>query len=112
MQFNANYFKLTSTTAVDFTNVKQLDRVNYGDFILSASNGYPFDAKLQAYMLDENKQIIDSLFTPTNNIITKGATDAQNIVTSSTRSQLRVAFTKTKIENLRKTKSLKIIRFR
>ncbi len=111
MRFNANYFKLTSNTAVDFTNVKQLDRVNFGDFILSASNGYPFNAELQAYMLDENKQIIDSLFTPTSNIIVKGVTDAQNIVTLPTFTKLKVPFTKTKIENLRKTKSLKIITY-
>ncbi len=111
MRFNANYFKLTSNTAVDFTNVKQLDRVNFGDFILSASNGYPFNAELQAYMLDENKQVIDSLFTPTNNTLLKGVTDAQNIVTLPTFTKLKVPFTKTKIENLRKTKSLKIITY-
>jgi len=111
LRFNASYFKLTSTTAVDFTNVNQIDRVNSGNIILAASNGYPFSAQLQAYMLDENKVIIDSLFTTTSNTLVKGLTDAQNIVTFPTRSRLIIPITKSKIDNLRKTKSLKIITY-
>ncbi len=111
MRFSANYFKLTSTTAVDFTNVNQLDRVNYGNIILSASNGYPFSAQLQAYMLDENKQIIDSLFTSTSNTLVKGITNAQNVVTSPTKSRVAIPINKTKIDHLRKTKWLKIISY-
>jgi hypothetical protein len=111
MRFNASLFKLTSTTAVDFTNIKQLDRVNFGDFVLSASNGYPFNAQLQAYMLDENEKIIDSLFIPTANTFLKGITDAQNIVTFPTRTSIKAPFDRNKIQNLKKTKSLKILTY-
>ncbi len=111
LRFSADYFKLTSITAVDFTNIKQLDRVNSGDFMLSASNGYPFNAKLQAYMLDVNQVVIDSLFIPTANTFYKGVTDAQNIVTFPTRTKVVAPFDKNKIENLKKTKSLKIITY-
>jgi hypothetical protein len=48
LRFNADYFKLSSVTAVDFSDVKQLDNVNGGNFIISAINGYPFRAQLQA----------------------------------------------------------------
>lgn len=111
MRFNANYFKLISNTAVDFTNIKQLDRINYGDFVLSASNGYPFNAQLQAYMLDENQHVIDSLFNASNNTFNKGVTDAQNIVTFPTRTALRIPFDKNKLQNIKKTKSLKIVSY-
>ncbi|MDX2172111.1 MAG: hypothetical protein SFY56_03275 [Bacteroidota bacterium] len=111
MRFNASSFKLSSTTAVDFTNIKQLEKVNFGDFVLSASNGYPFNAQLQAYMLDENQQIIDSLFIPSANTFMKGITDAQNIVTFPTRTSIKAPFDRTKIQNLKKTKSLKIITY-
>jgi hypothetical protein len=111
LRFNADYFKLASTTPIDFTNIKQLERVNFGDFILAGSNGFPFNAQVQAYMIDENNQIIDSLFIPKANTLLKGATDAQNIVTVPTLTKVKASFDKNKIHNLKKTKSLKIITY-
>jgi hypothetical protein len=111
LKFNADYFKLQSIANIDFSNVAQLDRVNYGEFIVSASNGYPFKAQVQAYLLDEQLQTVDSLFVPGANFMERGQIDAQNVVYLPTRSQLRVAIDKTRIENLKKCKKVKIVTY-
>ncbi len=111
LRFNADYFKLISTSIVDFSSVKQLENVNQGNFIISALNGYPFRAEIQAYLMDDQNQVVDSLFIPATNFIEKGVTDAQNIVTSPTQSKLVVPFSKARIENLRKTKAIKLVTY-
>lgn len=108
LRFNADAFFLESNTAIDFTNLKQLDNVNYGNFIINARNGYPFDAELQAYLLDENSTIIDSLFSSNNNTIAKGIIDAQNIVIAPIASKLYIPFSNSKLQNIKKSKSVKI----
>ncbi|MCW3077628.1 MAG: hypothetical protein JWO32_2237 [Bacteroidetes bacterium] len=108
LRFNADYFKLTSNANIDFSNLKQLDHVNYGQFIINTSNGYPFQAKLQAYLIDDYGVVVDSLFTPGQNIIDRGLVDLQNVVTQSTRSQLKIPLDQFKISNLKKSKKLRI----
>jgi hypothetical protein len=108
LKFNADAFFLESNASIDFTNLKQLDNVNYGTFIISAKNGYPFDAELQAYMVDGNNIIIDSLFNSSNNTIPKGIIDAQNIVLSPQSSKLYIAFDNVKLQNLKRSKNMKI----
>lgn len=111
LRFNADYFKLISNSTVDFSNVKQLENVNSGNFIVSALNGYPFDAKIQAYLMDEQNQVLDSLFFPTTSFIQKGVTDSQNIVTSPTQSKLTVPISKVRIDNLKRTKTIKLVTY-
>ena len=111
LRFNADYFKLSSVTAVDFSDIKQLDNVNSGNFIISAINGYPFRAQLQAYLVNQDKQIIDSLFLPGSNFLERGIVDAQNIVINPMASKLSVPITKSRIENLKKTKSIKLVTY-
>lgn len=108
MKYNASAFYLQSDAKIDFTTLKQLDDINYGNFIVSAKNGYPFDAILQAYMVDENNAIIDSLFTPGNNTIPKGFIDAQNVVLSPSSQKLYISFDNAKLQNIKKSKSLKL----
>lgn len=107
-RFNASSFILQSKTSVDFSNIEQLNNVNNGTLIISTLNGYPFAAKLQAYMLNNSGVIIDSLFNSTNNYVNAGTVNTQNIVTSSNASKLNIPLTKEKIEKLKETKSLKI----
>ncbi|MDO8998414.1 MAG: hypothetical protein Q7W45_01515 [Bacteroidota bacterium] len=111
LRFNADYFKLTSTSIVDFSNVKQLENVNHGNFVISALNGYPFRAQIQAYLLDGNNLVVDSLFIPGANFIERGVLDAQNIVTSPTQSKLNTPISQAKIENLKKTKTIKLVTY-
>jgi len=111
LRFNANYFKFVSNSTVDFSNVKQLENVNFGNFVVSALNGYPFRAQLQGYLLNDQNQIIDSLFVPGTNFIERGVLDAQNVVVSSTQSKLNVPLSKLRIENLRKAKTIRLVSY-
>lgn len=111
MRFSANYFRLKSITKTDFANVQQLDNVNNGNFIISASNGYPFQAKLQAYLLDEQNKIVDSLFVQGSNVLERGQLNSANEVTFPTQSRLSIPISPSKIANLKKCKSIEIISY-
>lgn len=108
MRFKADQFKLTSNTKIDFANVTQLDNVNYGEFVISALNGYPFSAKLQAYLLDENGTVIDSLFVNGSNVLSRGNLDNQNVVVSSSSTTLRIPLDERKIESLKKSDQIRL----
>lgn len=108
MKFQATAFILQSLTPIDFSTLKQLDDVNYGNFIVAAKNGYPFDAIVQAYIVDENNAVIDSLFVPGNNVIAKGITNSQNVVVSPSNQRLFIPFDNAKLQNIKKGKNMKL----
>jgi hypothetical protein len=108
MRFNADYFKLTSNTDVDFSNVEQLNNVRGGNFVILATSSYPFKARLQAYLLDANQQIIDSLFIPNKNIIESGQLNNQNMVVAPVDSRVLVPIDLSKIEKLKRTKFIRV----
>ena len=83
-------FYLVNYANVDLTNLKELNNVNYCELNLQARNNYPFDAKLQGYMINDQNQIIDSLFTPSNNSIQSAVTDINNNVLNYVDSKLTV----------------------
>jgi hypothetical protein len=109
MRFNANNFTLKSTTDVDFTNVKQLDNVKSGNLVILVKNGYPFRTTLQAYLLNEQNQVLDSLFVSGQNIIESGQVDGQNIVTASTNSKILVPLDVEKIKKLKQSKFITVV---
>lgn len=111
MRFTADYFRLKSVTAVDFSSVEQLDDVNSGNFVILATNNYPFRARLQAYLLDAGGQVIDSLFVQGKNTIEAGVLNAQNIVTAPVSSRVLVPIDSPKIAKLRRTKSIQIVTY-
>jgi len=108
VRFSANYFNLISESKVDFSNVMQFDDFNFGNFVITCSNSFPFAAELQAYLLNSNQQIIDSLLIPGNNRIEYGDVDQNNIVINERKSVINVGFDRAKIENLKQTKSIKL----
>ncbi|MGZ3883288.1 MAG: hypothetical protein ACXVPQ_01280 [Bacteroidia bacterium] len=109
LQLQADYFKLTTTTPLDLTSVNQLDNINYGNIIIQATNGFPFDAVLQGYVLNDQQQVIDSLFDNTANTIHRGIINANNDVTQSVYTKLLVPFTESKLRNLKKCKNIKFV---
>ena len=108
LRFNANYFSLQNISSVNLSNVKQLDDFNFGNFIITATNSFPFVAQIQAYLLNANKQVIDSLMLPGSNTIAYGEVDNQNIVVKEVPSVLNVSFDKAKITNLKQTKFIQL----
>lgn len=98
---------LTLIDTVDFSlqTGTQADNINYGTFTLFANNGFPFEAAVQFYMLNSNKQIVDSLFTQ-NKIIEAGIVDANLKVVGKKMSQLPVPLDNIKLEKLKKTNNM------
>lgn len=109
IKFTADFFELRSNADVDFSEVRQLNNVNYGHFLIVASNGFPFDVKLQGYLYDEQKILIDSLFVPGSDVISGGAVDINNNVTAATEKKLTIPFSEKKIEHLKKCKNIRIV---
>jgi hypothetical protein len=109
MKFTADYLHVESVAKVDFSNIEQLDNVNGGQFVIAATNGYPFTVLLQAYMLDEFGSVMDSLLVPGANHIQGGATDASNKVIAPAVSRVNVPLDKEKIDRLRKCRSVMIV---
>lgn len=100
LRFTANYFSLINETKINYSEVKQLNDFNYGNFVITATNSFPFAAHMQAYLLNENKQIIDSLLLPGSNTIGYGQLDNNNMVVKEALSVINVPFNRNKIKNL------------
>lgn len=111
LALSANYFGLTNFSKVDLTQVKEIKNANYCEIILSAKNNYPFQAQIQGYMLNDQNQIIDSLFVPGDNVITSAITDINNVVLAPTDSKLTAVFSKSKIDNLSNCKQIKFVSY-
>lgn len=110
LQIRADYFKLVSNSTIDLTSVKQIDNINYGNIILQCTNGFPFDAVLQGYILDEQKQVIDSLFNIPGNVIQRGNIDVMtNLVLSPVYTKLFISLTKEKLQSLKKCKQIQFV---
>jgi len=111
LALSANYFSLVNFSKVDLTQLKELEDVNSCEIRLSARNNYPFTARIQGYMLNEQNQIIDSLFIPGQNMIESAITDGNNVVLNYVDSKLVASFDKTKIENLAQCKQIKFVSY-
>jgi hypothetical protein len=68
---------------------------------------FPFDLDIQFYILDENKIVIDSLFTEKSHI-PSGVVDAQGYVKMPSKNVLTIPLTPEKIAILRKYTNLLI----
>ena len=111
LSLSANYFALVNYSKVDLTQLKELNDVNSCDIVMQARNNYPFKAQIQGYLLNDQNQIIDSLFVPGQNILESAITDGSNNVLSYVDSKLVAAFDKTKINNLTQCKQIKFVSY-
>ena len=93
-RFSANGLTIVDTVAFDLGKDPDKDHettITDGFFYLYTDNGFPFDAKLQLYLYDENFVILDSLLVPGNNVINAAPVDLNNRVTSKLQSRLDIA---------------------
>lgn len=111
LALSADYFSLVNFSKVDLTQLKELEDVNSCEIRVSARNNYPFTARIQGYMLNEQNQIIDSLFIPGQNMVESAITDGNNVVLNYVDSKLVASFDKTKIENLALCKQIKFVSY-
>lgn len=99
--------KLTLADTVDFSLTSSAEDIKDGIFTLIADNGFPFDATVQLFLLDNANNIIDSLITP--NKILAAPVDANLKVVSRKRSKLLIPLDENKMSRLRSTKKIKIV---
>ena len=62
LSFIANNLSLQDTIEFNAIAIPNIDKIRDGTLTLFADNGFPFDAKIQFFMLDDQNTIIDSLF--------------------------------------------------
>ena len=103
LNFAASNLILGDTVAFNLSDVNQLKNINHGQLILTATNGYPFSINLQGYLLDENKQVIDVLFSNPNTIDAP-ALDVNFKVIAPLQTKLFIPLNADKITNIRKAK--------
>lgn len=108
---SADYFILVNYSKLDLTNLTELNHVNSCEIILSALNNYPFIADIQGYMINEDGQIIDSLFIQGRNRLNAAQTDYSNNITYGVNSNINCLLNKEKIEHLSECKQIKFVTY-
>ena len=103
LYFSASNLMLADTVSLNVSNISQLQNINKGNIILTATNQYPFAITLNAVLLDENKNPIANLFN-TASLIEAPPLDANGKVISPLKSKLYVPLTPQKINNLQKAR--------
>lgn len=103
LYFSASNLMLADTVSLDVSNVSQLQNVNHGNLILTATNQYPFSIYLNAVLLDANKQPIDNLFSSPS-LIEAPALDANGKVIAPLKSRLLIPLNPQKIANVQKAR--------
>lgn len=106
----ANNLTLEDTLSVNFSNSTQAQQVKSGTFTLYASNGFPFSAGMQVYLLDSNMKIVDSLMAGPQTIAA-GTINGSGVVISPQNSTLIMVLNTERTQRLLKTKHI-IIRSR
>ncbi|HWY38114.1 MAG TPA: hypothetical protein VNY73_06115 [Bacteroidia bacterium] len=103
LNFSASNLVLGDTVSFNLNGVNQLQNINRGQLILTATNEYPFAITLQGYLLDGSKNVIDVLFD-TPNVIQEPMLDASLKVVAPLQTKLTIPLNKDKISKLQKTK--------
>jgi hypothetical protein len=108
MKFNADAFFLSSDIELDLSGVRQLKNIRGGGLKFYIQNGYPFDVILQAYLLDSDKKILDSLLVPGQNKALSGQLNSMNEVVMPVSSLLYIPLSEEKTEQMQKSKYLRL----
>ena len=103
LYFSASNLLLADTIGINLASVGQLQNVNGGNLILTATNSYPFIINLNAQLLDANKHVIDNLFASPSTI-QAAPLDGNGKVAYPQKSKLYIPLTPQKISNLQKAK--------
>ncbi len=96
---------LTMTDTVNFKLNSNADNVNYGTLYLYASNGFPFTAAAQLYLMDEHLAIVDSLFSSAD-IIQAPPLDGNFICVGQQMSKLTIPVDAKKMDLLRSVRKM------
>ncbi|MCK9611382.1 MAG: hypothetical protein PHR81_05290 [Bacteroidales bacterium] len=91
---------------LDFELGEDLGVAEYLHFRINTTNGFPVEAIMQVYFLDENNQKLDSLLTPAQQIVAPApcSSSPPYMVTQSVHKYTETTFEKQRISNLKQTK--------
>ena len=89
-------------------NINNVNNIESGTFYLLINNGFPLEADIQLYILDDNSNIIDSLFTENTMIYAADIDLANNRVNKKTKSRLPIIMSESKFNLFIKTKRILI----
>lgn len=107
LDLSMSAFVLDDTVSFSYTETEQSARVKKGTVHVFTDNGFPFDAALQLYLLDENGIQLDSLFS-TASVIKPGKLDDQLNVIENGKAHLTLEMPENRIELLNRTKRIRI----
>jgi hypothetical protein len=103
----ANNLTLADTLGVNFAGSGSASQhVKSGTLTIYASNGFPFNAGLQMYLLNNNNVVCDSLFIPAQNIASGNVNALTGIVSSPQSSTLTIALNEARTQELLNTKNM------
>lgn len=104
LQLGANELTLQDTFAIDFKNDDKLLRVKSGQWVLHTINSFPFGAKVQFIMLDDNGNVLSTVLAEGEiqpapvNVTNNGAVPIKN--------KMVIPMTQKIVDNLPNTKSV------
>lgn len=102
----ANDLTLVDTLDFDLQQSNQSNRIKDGTLNLIVENGFPFEAEIQLYMLNEDMQTIDSLFSLTT--VSAATLGSDLIVSGTKKSKLLIPVSQGKVNTLYNTKYMLI----
>jgi len=105
MSIKAENLTLEDTLNFDFAGFERSDKIVEGALNLVVDNGFPFQAKIQVYLMNQNDVIIDSLVVD-KNTIEPGNIDANRIVMEPKRSVVVAEVPLAKMSKLKVTKKM------
>lgn len=98
--------QLTLVDSGDFsaTSSGETENIASGVLTLIADNGFPYEAKIQVFLYDENYNLTDSLMAPPSDVIAAAPVDANNRVTVKKRSKILIPVDHEKLDRVLKAK--------
>jgi hypothetical protein len=101
----ASNLVLNDTVDLDIDNVNEIES---GKFYLFAYNGFPLDADIQVYLLDDSLNIVDSLFNSNTIVYAANIDPTSNRVEETTKSKFAIPMDKERFDLFIRTKKLRI----
>ncbi len=101
----ATNLTLADTLAVNFAGSGPAQNVKSGKLTIYASNGFPFSAGLQMYLLNQNNVVADSIFIPAQTIASGNVNAISGKVTSPQNSVLTISLDAFHTQELINTKT-------
>lgn len=103
----ASNLTLLDTFDLNIQNSENNQKIHGGTLTLLASNGFPLDASIQVYLLDDLFQVTDSLYTYANTI-DQALVNSDLRVVSKKQTKLISPISQSKMDLLYKTKKVKL----